>query len=663
MLVGQTIGSGAYRFEIKKELGSGAMGTVYEVDFHRDGKVSPAALKIVALGLLGNEGAMARFEREANILKQLRHPHIVKLYATGTYRKTPFIAMEFIDGEALDRILARRGRLTWEEVVSFGKQLCEALQYAHEKGIIHRDLKPSNLMITREGVLKLTDFGIAKDTDVTALTGQNSTIGTAAYMSPEQCKGDKNLTNKSDLYSLGIVFYELLTGRKPFVADTTVDMFLKHVNEPAPRLGKQVNELPPKLEALILQLMEKDKEDRPVDAAWVVRMLNEVEEDAYARKSAGLLAVTSKRQDKARNLDGSRLDEEDREAARALRGKKKKKKKPDVPLLERTWVKATGLILALVLLVAGAYFALRPTSPEKLAAAIDSASTPEAKLEAATKYLEKYGDRPGELTDKAAAAFREGKVRERERQLALRINRNLGPTDADDPEAYASATQAVQYERDGNLALAEDRWRAVKAKFPEEAKLPFALKDDVLAKARWGWVAEKRLGDLQKVKDQTATIRRKIEDNRRNDLPFNYDASNPETVAVRAFRLEEMGDREKAGRVWGQLAEKTKEELDRREWHLLATQQKVLTSGGKFVDPVAHRSERIEAKFTEAERIAAGIRESDPDKNKKQAQVRVLCREVIDLYEDETEQDNDHQKRIVTLVKKARDLAGTVPKR
>ena len=359
MLVGQTIGKDPYRFEIEQELGSGAMGTVYRATFLREGKPHPVALKIVALGLLGNEGAMARFEREANILKQLKHEHIVRLYATGAYRKTPFIAMEFIDGEALDRVLARRGRLTWEEVVAYGKQLCKALQYAHEKGIIHRDLKPSNLMITREGTLKLTDFGIAKDTDVTALTGHNSTIGTAAYMSPEQCKGDKSLTNKSDLYSLGIVFYELLTGKKPFYADTTVDMFLKHVNEPAPRIGKQVNELPAKLETLILQLMEKEKDDRPTDASWVLRMLGEVEEDAYARMSAGLVAATSKRQNRPRNLDGSKLDDSDRDAARALRGKKKKRKKEDdVPLLERTWVKATGIVLALVLLAAGAYYAL-----------------------------------------------------------------------------------------------------------------------------------------------------------------------------------------------------------------------------------------------------------------------------------------------------------------
>jgi serine/threonine-protein kinase len=258
MLVGQTIGKDPYRFKIEQELGSGAMGTVYRATFIRDGKDKPVALKIVALGLLGNEGAMARFEREANILKQLKHEHIVRLYATGAYRKTPFIAMEFIDGEALDRVLARRGRLTWEEVVAYGKQLCKALQYAHEKGIIHRDLKPSNLMITREGTLKLTDFGIAKDTDVTALTGHNSTIGTAAYMSPEQCKGDKNLTNKSDLYSLGIVFFEAVTGALPFTGDTAFAVLSKRCSEePAPASSVRSG-VPPEVDAMIARLLRKD---------------------------------------------------------------------------------------------------------------------------------------------------------------------------------------------------------------------------------------------------------------------------------------------------------------------------------------------------------------------------------------------------------------------
>jgi serine/threonine-protein kinase len=656
MLVGQTIGSGTYRFEIEQELGSGAMGTVYRAKFHKDGKIVPVALKVVALGLLGNEGAMARFEREANILKQLRHPHIVKLYATGHYRKTPFIAMEFIDGEALDRVLARRGRLTWEEVVAYGKQLCEALQYAHDKGIIHRDLKPSNLMITTDGTLKLTDFGIAKDTDVTALTGQNSTIGTAAYMSPEQCKGDRNLTNKSDLYSLGVVFFELLAGKKPFYAETTVDMFLKHVNEPPPRLGKLVNDLPPKLESLILQLMEKDKDDRPIDAAWVGRMLQEIEEDAFTRKSAGLDAVTSRRTDKTRNLDGSKRDEADREAARALRGKKKKSKKTvAVPLWEQKWFQAAGLALVLVALATGAYLALRPPSAEKLFAAIEAAGAPDARLEAATKYLEQYGNVPSDLTDKAATVFREATVRKREEQLTKRfLNKLSKPDEGDDPGAYAAAWDALEAERAGRLKEAEDHWLRVKSAFPAEAALPFTLKEDVLAKARWGWVADKRIADLKRVSMQLTSLREEIVDKRRFVANFTYEPGSPQLLAVKGLRLEEFGDRDKAARVWDQLITTTERDPDRRDWYLLACQQRAAIPKSSD-DAVAMRQSRITKAITEATEIANRLK-SNPQESVERLRLRQLCREVIDLYDDEVDPE------ISAAVKKARQLLTTIPK-
>jgi predicted Ser/Thr protein kinase len=654
MLVGQTIGTGAYRFEIESELGSGAMGTVYKAAFHKDGKVGPVALKIVSLGLLGNEGAMARFEREANILKQLKHPHIVRLIASGAYRKTPFIAMEFVDGEPLDRVLARRGRLAWEEVLTLGKQLCEALQYAHDKGIIHRDLKPSNLMITRQGVLKLTDFGIAKDTDVTALTGQNSTIGTAAYMSPEQCKGDKNLTNKSDLYSLGIVFYELITGKKPFYAETTVDMFLKHVNEKPPRIGKQVNELPVKLEALILQLMDKDKDDRPTDAAWVARMLAEIEEDGFARKSAGLDAVTKRRVEKPRNNDGSQLDEEDRDAARALRGKKKKaRKKAAVPFLERTWVKAAGILLVLVGIAAGAYFAFRSPSAETLAKAIATADTPDAKLEAARKYLEAYGEKPGELTDKAAAVFKETTTRKRDEVLNRRfINNMQKPDEADDKEAYETAWQAMQAEHAGSLKVAAAFWDKVKARFPEEAKLPFALKEEVLAKARWGWVAEKRLADIGKVDRVAASTRQKIDNNRKYELAFTNDVTNAESVAMRAFRLEDFEDLEKAGREWEKLATLTEKDADRREWFLLANHQRL---GAKKANEATVK-ERIALVTKRVDEAHAESLKAKADQDSTRILVRLKCRDVTDLYDDEKDE------ALVAQVKRARAIAAGVPK-
>jgi serine/threonine-protein kinase len=658
MLVGQSIGSASsgFYFHIEEELGCGAMGTVYRAQWELEGKPTrQVALKVVALGLLGNESAMARFEREANILKQLRHPHIVKLLATGNHRKAPFIVMEFIEGEPLDRALARKGRLSWEEVAVYGKQLCSALQYAHEKGIIHRDLKPSNLMINREGILKLTDFGIAKDTDVTALTGQNSTIGTASYMSPEQCKGDKNLTYKSDLYSLGVVFFELLSGKKPFVAENTVDMFLKHVNEKPPRIGRLVNDLPPKFEALIMQLMEKDKDDRPVDAAWVVRLLTEIEEDAVARKSAGLDAVTSKRNSKHRNLDGSRLDESDKDAARALRGRKKKKKKASA-FFERKWVQAAGLLLALGALVVGGYLALRPPSAQKLSAAIDAAATPEDRVEAAAKYLEQYGDKPGELTDKAAAVYREGKTREREKQLTNRFAKNMSkPDETDDPDAYSLTWKAMEAEKAGSLNLAAEYWNKVKNRFPEEAKLPFALKDDVLARARWGWLADKRLGDIMKVTTLEAALKDKIVEHRKFEVPYANDPTSLDSQAVKGFRLEEFGDREKAVRVcWDPIAAEAEKDFAKRDYYLLACKQRA--SAPKAADDsVAARLGLITKALGTANALAEKVK-ADPEQKVERAEVRETCRTVVDLYGDESAQP------IVDQIKRAKEIMAKVPR-
>ena len=400
MMIGQKIG----QFEIHKELGSGAMGTVYKATLDSEGKFIPVALKVVALGLLGNESAMARFDREAKILKQLKHPHIVRLIANGRYKQTPFIAMEFVDGEALDRVLHRRGRLGWEEVAGYAKQLCSALQYAHEKGIIHRDLKPSNLMITTEGILKLTDFGIAKDTDVTALTGANSTIGTASYMSPEQCKGDRNLSAKSDLYSLGIVLYELITGRKPFISESSVDMFLKHVNEIPVRPSRLVSDLPVWIDNLVMFLLEKEKENRPMDAATVSKMLMDIEEKVHSQHSAGAEVANARRIDRLPK-EGP-LTDEDKEVARMLRlaskGKKRRKKKAS-PWYASVWVKAVPLAFGLVAIAVGMYFVFKPVPRETLLARIEAAATDEGKIKLGDEYLGRYGSQMDETTEKVRA--------------------------------------------------------------------------------------------------------------------------------------------------------------------------------------------------------------------------------------------------------------------
>src|SRR5262249_21733914 len=199
------------------------------------------------------------------------------------------------EGQCLDPVMSRRGGLTWEEVIQLGGQLCDALQHAHEKGIIHRDLKPSNLMVLSDGTIKLTDFGIAKDTDVTALTAANCTVGTAAYMSPEQCRGDRDLTYRSALPPLAVLFYELPPGRKPFTAETPMDMFLLPLQAQCERPSRLVLDTPVWLDNLICQLLEKKPEQRPRDAAMVKRALEDVLEKVEALQSAGGDAGRSRR--------------------------------------------------------------------------------------------------------------------------------------------------------------------------------------------------------------------------------------------------------------------------------------------------------------------------------------------------------------------------------
>src|ERR1043165_739760 len=335
MLVGKAFGP----YIIEKELGSGAMGTVIRGKRKSNGE--HVAIKLMSLALGSNELALARFEREVKILKQLDHPNIVHYKGSGRYRGSPFYVMEYVEGESLDHVLHRRNRLSWEEVVDLGISLCAALQHAHDKGIIHRDLKPSNLMILNDGTVKLTDFGIAKDIDVTALTAANSTVGTAAYMSPEQCRGVRDITPKADLYSMGIMFYELLTGRKPFTGETAMEVFMQHANKTDYRTPSQiVMEVPKRLDVLVCQLMEKDPEKRPYSADKVGESLGIIKDKVLAQQSAGIEAATKRRVD--RTDRDTKLDEEDKEAARTMLGKKKKKKK-ERPFYTKGWFTITAL--------------------------------------------------------------------------------------------------------------------------------------------------------------------------------------------------------------------------------------------------------------------------------------------------------------------------------
>ncbi|WP_422926522.1 serine/threonine-protein kinase [Singulisphaera sp. PoT] len=254
------------------------MGVVYRAISETTGR--PAAVKVISGEVAQRSKSYERFRREAEILQQFRHPNIVRFLALGRYQGTSYFAMEYVAGENLEQLLNRRGPLPWREAVDFGIQVSEALQYAHEHGVVHRDLKPSNLMVSEKGRVKLTDFGIAKDLDATALTATGRTLGTAAYMAPEQIRGAPAISHKTDLYALGVVLYQILTGRPTFEGTSAVVLMHCHLNEPAPRPSAKVAEIPVALDKLIVQLLAKDPADRPWDAAAVALALTEIRDKA-----------------------------------------------------------------------------------------------------------------------------------------------------------------------------------------------------------------------------------------------------------------------------------------------------------------------------------------------------------------------------------------------
>ena len=260
-------------------------------------------MKVVSTEFAQGGKIRDRFEREAEILQQFRHPNIVRFLAVGRFRGTSYLAMEFVEGSTLEKSILDRGSLPWLEVVELGIQICDALQYAHQHGVVHRDLKPSNLMISADGKVKLTDFGIAKDLDATALTGTGRTLGTAAYMAPEQIRGNPAVSHKTDLYALGVVLYQLLVGKPPFEGGTPVVLMHSHLNEPAPRPSARLHEIPKVLDELIVTLMAKAPADRPWDAAAVGMKLTELRDKASRGASIAMVWPSSQ----ARRQIGPRI--------------------------------------------------------------------------------------------------------------------------------------------------------------------------------------------------------------------------------------------------------------------------------------------------------------------------------------------------------------------
>jgi serine/threonine-protein kinase len=260
------------RYRVLAKIGAGGMADVYcAEDTHLGRKV---ALKLLHTRFAQDQEFVERFRREASSAAGLQHPNVVGVYDRGEFDGTYYIAMEYCEGRTLKEIVARTA-LPPERAIAIAKQILVAARFAHRRNVIHRDLKPHNVILDAEDNVKVTDFGIAR-AGASDITEVGAIMGTAQYLSPEQAQG-RPVTEASDLYSIGIVLYEMLTGRAPFDGDSAVAVALKHVNQPAPSPREIVPELPPELEAVVLKALAKDPAHRYSDADSFIKDLVAVE--------------------------------------------------------------------------------------------------------------------------------------------------------------------------------------------------------------------------------------------------------------------------------------------------------------------------------------------------------------------------------------------------
>jgi len=270
-------------YEVVGLIGRGATGTVY---LARDVALDRCVALKVLLGNVARDPTLVnRFYREAQAAAPLRHPNLVRVYTAGIENGTPYIAMEYIEGEPLDRFLRRKGRLEWPNALHIAAQVAQALAYAHERGVVHRDVKPANIMLDRAGRVLLTDFGLANvQANGADATTDAGLLGTPQYMSPEQCAG-RPATPASDLFSLGVTLYQMLAARLPFEGDSAVELIRSISSDNPPRLNRVNRNIPDDVARLAAHLLEKDPASRPASARAVAEAIARLQAEQGGRSA------------------------------------------------------------------------------------------------------------------------------------------------------------------------------------------------------------------------------------------------------------------------------------------------------------------------------------------------------------------------------------------
>ena len=265
------------RYRLKRLVGIGGMAMVFEADDLF--KKTTVAVKILKEEFAADEVSVQRFINESKAVLMLSHPNIVKIFDVSVKGEDKYIVMEYIDGITLKAYMQRKGALSVKETIAYSIQILRALEHAHLGGVVHRDIKPQNIMLLRSGQIKVTDFGIAKLPDAKTLTATDKAIGTVYYISPEQAAGEKGIDRRADLYSVGVMMYEMITGKLPFDGENPVSIALKQISE-EPKPPHELNpNIPEGLEQIILFAMEKDKDKRFQTATQMIDLLKRVREN------------------------------------------------------------------------------------------------------------------------------------------------------------------------------------------------------------------------------------------------------------------------------------------------------------------------------------------------------------------------------------------------
>lgn len=513
------IGARLGKWTVDKELGRGGMGQVY---LAHDDTGQQFAVKVLAPELAMEAGFQQRFLREIAALSQLEHPNIVRFYEAGQQEQVLFYVMEYVAGNNFDEILEKQGRLPWKEVLNVALQIAPALKHAHDRGVIHRDIKPQNLLRSQEGVVKLTDFGIAKVFAADNLTATGGIVGTAEYLSPEQAAG-KPVTKRSDLYSLGTVLYHLLTGSPPFEGETTLDLLHKHRYGQFDRPQRIVPDVPHELDELVCQLLEKDPAKRPADGLVLLRQVQRIMQK-YERKSYRTDSDFGEAQTLAEHAQAvggrpgpatlmSKLMREELQ--------RQKQSSAFAQAFNTPWVLGPLFVLVTGVLVWALFFR-SSDQPEELleqATALAASEDP-ADRDKARGYLERLQYR--HPTFQPDEVERQLQLLDDEQTLknALRGLRRTAPVS----EAERFYRRGLNLCRQGDVAAARAVWQGVVRGFEE-----------VEAERRWVALAQKGLQALDK------------------HLPIERDEPSVQAALEKARQLHQAGKQTQAETIWRSL--------------------------------------------------------------------------------------------------------------